>query len=189
MAPRTLNIRLLLHGGSGGRHNRRAAVYAQKTGGDKEKSALRPPRSAFLVGSDVAVDQIAHVVVVFLLLLKECVVFGAGSVILDVDVVDRRLGCLFVAGLGFFQRHNIDPLRRCEFGVLLVLLRGRADALGAEDEEDRSAFRADDRILVEIEEFRAAVLTLPLGAEFRLGQSEWLPQAEREISSAPLSGA
>src|SRR5574337_1532429 len=44
MAPRTLNIRRLLHGGSGGRHNRRAAVNAQKTGGDKEKSAL--PRRA-----------------------------------------------------------------------------------------------------------------------------------------------
>src|SRR5271166_1406806 len=145
----------------GRRYTRKGRAATRK----KRPPARRaPPPSAFFVRSDVAVDEVADVVVVFLLLFQEAVVF-------DVDFVDRGLGRLFVAGLDLVQRHHVNSGRRRELRILLVLLRGRARAR-RRSLEDRSAFWADDGILVEIKEFGAAVLTLPFGAEFGFGQCD-----------------
>src|SRR5260370_20330491 len=56
-------------------------------------------QSAFLVRSDVAVDEGGDVVVVFFFLFEEGVFLRVGALIFPIDVADNRLGCFLLACL------------------------------------------------------------------------------------------
>src|SRR5208337_2892226 len=120
-------------------------------------SSAGGPQSALLVRRDVAVDQIADVVVVRLFLLEEGIVCGV-CLVLDVDVFGDGLDDLLLARLDLIERHHVDPDRSRKLRVFPVFLGRRAGAGRAL--EDGPAFRADDWIPVKIEEFGAAGLTL-----------------------------
>src|SRR6185437_7302757 len=164
-----------------------------------EKAVLRrqtlrgPPniasgRSGFLVGGDIAVDEVADVVVVFLFLLQErilgLVVLG---VLLDVEVVDGRFGDLLLGRLDLVERDHVDAGGRRELALLFLRLCGRPRPRRAL--KHGPAFRADDRILVEIEEFGAAVLALMFASEFGFGQGDLFPVVEDGISAGSVSHA
>ena len=112
---------------------------------------------------------------------------GASSRLLDVDVVDHRLGGLLLAGLDLVERHDVDAGRRRKLGILFLGLgcRPRARRRGAL--KDRAAFRADDRVFVEVEEFCAAVLALALGSEFGFGHCDQFPGLEGGLQDRPVS--
>src|SRR5579863_10417022 len=145
------------------------------------RQALRGPpniasrRSGFLVGGDIAVDEVADVVVVFL------------GVLLDVEVVDCRFGDLLLGRLDLVERDHVDAGGRRELGLLLLRLCGRPRPRRAL--KHGPAFRADDRILVEIEEFGAAVLALMFASEFGFGQGDLFPVVEDGISAGSVSHA
>src|SRR5215475_5099891 len=125
-----------------------------------------PPRpSRVVVGGDVAVDEVADVVVVFLFLFQERVVRPVVvGVLLDIDVVDRRLSDLLLAALDLVERHGVQV--GCRRGLRFLLLRLCGRPYPRRALKHGPAFRTADRILVEIKEFRAAVLALALGSEF-----------------------
>jgi hypothetical protein len=136
-------------------------------------------RSALLVAGNIAVDQPGHIVGVLLDLFEESVVIG--SFVFDFDVlVDTDVDRLF-GGFGLVKRN--------EFGAGLsfdLFFVGSAGPRRPRQRHllDRAAFWTDDRSLIEIEEFRAAVLALMLIAElgFRHGLTS-------ERSPAPVCAA
>ena len=99
------------------------------------------------------------------------------GLLLDIDVVDHRLGGgLLLTRLDLVERHDLDAGRRRNLGVLFFFgLGGWPRPRRGRDLEHGPAFRADDRVLVEIKEFRAAVLALMFGSEFGLGQGDLFP--------------
>ena len=120
-------------------------------------------------------------------------VSSAGFVVLDLDIVVDDGGDLLVAGIGLFERDELDARGRLGLVFLLVVLaRAARWARGSGALEDGPALRADDRILVQIEEFRAAVLALALGAEFRFRHCLSIPEligSRWNVGGAPLVGS
>src|ERR1700727_3902329 len=86
--------------------SKKAAVRA---GPRLRRAAEALHRSGFLVGSDIAVDEVGDVVVILLFLFQEWVVRRLFGVLLDIDVVDDRLGSLLLARLAFVERHGPTP--------------------------------------------------------------------------------
>ena len=107
--------------------------------------------------------------------------------LLDVDLVDHRLGGLFLARLDFVERNQFDAGRRRGLFFLFFLLGGGALHARRRALEHRAAFRADDRFFVQIEKFRAAVLALALGSELGFGHGVVFPGVGRLRSEAPVS--
>ena len=106
----------------------------------------------------LAVDEIDDVVAV--LFLEEGVVGD-----FDLDVIVDDDGDLVGVGVGVLQRHQLCA----RDGVGFVVIGRRRPLRRARQRgrlEDRSALRAGDRILVEIEKSCAAILTLMFIAEF-----------------------
>src|SRR5712691_7815844 len=145
----------------------------------------RRPRSGLLLVLDVA-DDVGDVLVAFLLLLDEGSVVHA--LVLELDLFLGALGCLALGrllalglrvsllernelGLGGLRRHHLF-LRRgrrgaCRGGGLRPCPRRRH----RRQRHHGVALRADDRVLVQVVEFRAAIAAEALGAElgFRHG--------------------
>ena len=136
--------------------------------------------SGFFVGSDIAVDEVGDVVVILLFLFQEWVVRRLFGVLLDIDVVDDRLGGLLLARLDFVERHDLHASRRRELGLLFLGFGGWPRARGRALKHG-PAFRADDGILVEIKEFGAAILALALGSEFGFGHCDQFPVVEAGV--------
>jgi hypothetical protein len=127
-----------------------------------EKDALR-----FFIGLDVAIDQIRDIVVIFLFFLKESVV---GGVIAKIHIVIHDRRHLLVSGLGVFERNDLSSCLR-QFSFFILGDRNpRSGAGRGRRLEGRPAFGTKDRISVQIEKLRAAILALALAAEFRFGQ-------------------
>src|ERR1700678_1040997 len=98
-------------------------------------------------------------------------------------IVDPRPGGgLLLARLDLVERHHFDAGRRRNLGLLFFLgLGGWSRPRRGRDLEHGPAFRADDGVLVEIKEFRAAVLALMFGSEFGFGQGDLFPVVEDAI--------
>jgi hypothetical protein len=141
-----------------------------------------PRRSGFLVGGDVPIDEVADVVVVLLFFLEERIIGGVVlGVLLDIDVVNRRLGGFLLARLDLIERHHLHARWRRNLGVLFFFSLGGWPRASRDTLKHGSAFRADDRVLVEIKEFCAAVLALMFASEFELGRGDLFPVIEDEI--------
>jgi hypothetical protein len=112
-----------------------------------------------LVSGKIVVDQTRDVVILFF--FEECIF---ARIVLDLDV----FGCggddlVRVGSIDFVER---DEFRRGFRAGFFVLRRAGARVACDGKVEDRPAFGANDRALVKIEEFRAALLALMFIAEF-----------------------
>ena len=177
----------------GRRYNRKLAASTRAAG--QKSGDPRPPlsagpritrRSGFLVGGDIAIDEVGDVVVLLLFFFKEGIIRGVLlGVLLDIDVVDHRLGGgLLLARLDLVERHDLHAGGRRNLGLLFFFsLGGWPRPRRGRDLEYGPAFRADNGILVEIKEFGAAVLALMFGSEFGLGQGDLFPVVEDGISA------
>ena len=82
----------------------------------------------------------------------------------EIDIVIDHGGGLFVGGVGILKRNQFDAGFR-QLGVLVIgWRRPRAGAGERRRGESGAAFRAEDRISVQVEKFRAAILALTLAA-------------------------
>ena len=92
------------------------------------------------------------------------------------------LGDLLFGRLDLLERDDIDAGRRREFDVFFLFLHRHPRARRAL--EHGPALRADDRILVEVEELGAAVLTLAFGSEFGFGHGDQFPVVQERFFGA-----
>jgi hypothetical protein len=138
--------------------NKRKKPVKYKAPAGLRRPARNEPLRLF-VSREIAVDQTGDIVIILFLFLEESIVVLFD---LDLDVIIDDSRDLVVGGIGFIQRDELDV----GFSVGLFFRRC-ADTLapGQSELEDRPAFRADDRVLVQIEKFRAALLALMLIAE------------------------
>src|SRR5215471_8668802 len=134
----------------------------------------------FLLVFDVAADDVGDIGVLFFLFLDDGVVVVERLVHLDFFFLDLRrfrrrrlLGRRALGfGIGLFERDGLDLLR-LGCGSLLRNWRGRCDRAGRpyrpgrhHDLIHRPAFRAVNRIFVQIIKFSAATGAEPLGTQF-----------------------
>src|SRR6516164_6381602 len=158
----------------------------------------------FLLVFDVAADDVGDIGVLFFLFLDESVVVVERLVHLDLFLLDSRflldprfrgrglLGGALRLGIGLFERDGLDLLRLGR-GSLLRSWRAWCDRGGLppyrpsrdHDLIHRPAFRAVNRIFVQIIEFSAATGAEPFGTqfEFRHGpvlRAIWLLHLARE---------
>jgi hypothetical protein len=178
---------LLSEGGGITANLRRPQGPQAKKAAVRRRRAQNPQRrSGFLVGGDIAIDEVGDVVVVLLFFFKEGIIRGVLlGLLLDINVVDRRLGGgLLLARLDLVERHDFHAGGRRNLGVLFFFgFGGWPRPRRGRDLEHGPAFRADDGIFVEIKEFGAAVLALMFGSEFGLGQGDLFPVVEDGISA------
>jgi hypothetical protein len=146
------------------------------------RAALPNKLLRLLVACKIAVDQARNIVAIFFLFLKESIVV---TFVFDFDIVIDDGRDLVLDRIGFLQRDKFH----LAFGVRLLIGRC-AQALAARHGklEDRAAFRANDRVFVQIEKFRAALLALmliaKLGFRHRLAPERSLQPAFASLTNA-----
>ena len=140
----------------------------------------------FLVGGNIAVNQSRDIIFFVLFLFEEGVI--RRFVVFHLNIVISRNRSLFLGGFDLVERDKFYPRRGHRLLVFVFVLFGRSLGSSGHALENSSAFWADNRIFVQIEELRTAVLTLSLSSEFRLRHDAHIPDTgEFGFQEAPVS--